>query len=193
MFATSLFSLPFCWLRIYSFWSCPLSMHMFTVFNALYFQQSLLSCLLRGTRKGVHSLLEEILAITRETLRDAQLAYPRNPVRHQTFICSGKLSDWCHVIWHDWPVGWPKEIWMRFCLWCLSSLLPGLTESKIQNSWYVSCPAELHSVPYFGEFLQTHIQVYVPSQKPLAAAFWNWNRMALCTVSWNNSSALTWD
>ncbi|XP_027884679.1 kinesin-like protein KIF14 [Xiphophorus couchianus] len=43
-------------------------------------KQSLLSCLLRGTRKGVRSLLEEILAITRETLRDAQLAYPRNPV-----------------------------------------------------------------------------------------------------------------
>ncbi|XP_043985739.1 kinesin-like protein KIF14 [Gambusia affinis] len=43
-------------------------------------KQSLLSCLLRGTRKGVRSLLEEILAITREMLRDAQLAYPRNPV-----------------------------------------------------------------------------------------------------------------
>uniref|UniRef100_M3ZV09 Kinesin-like protein KIF14 n=1 Tax=Xiphophorus maculatus TaxID=8083 RepID=M3ZV09_XIPMA len=63
------------------------------VVTGMPLSQSLLSCLLRGTRKGVRSLLEEILAITRETLRDAQLAYPRNPVRHQTFICSGKLSD----------------------------------------------------------------------------------------------------
>ncbi|XP_033937920.1 kinesin-like protein KIF14 [Pseudochaenichthys georgianus] len=37
-------------------------------------------CLLRGTDKGVHSLLKESFTITREMLRDAQLAYPRNPV-----------------------------------------------------------------------------------------------------------------
>ncbi|XP_010778419.1 kinesin-like protein KIF14 [Notothenia coriiceps] len=37
-------------------------------------------CLLRGTDKGVHSLLKESFNITREMLRDAQLAYPRNPV-----------------------------------------------------------------------------------------------------------------
>ncbi|XP_022625012.1 kinesin-like protein KIF14 [Seriola dumerili] len=41
---------------------------------------SMAMCLLKGTNKGVHSLLEESLTITREMLREAQLAYPRNPV-----------------------------------------------------------------------------------------------------------------
>ncbi|XP_034035899.1 kinesin-like protein KIF14 [Thalassophryne amazonica] len=36
--------------------------------------------LLKGFNKGVLCLLEEGLAVTREMLRDAQLAYPRNPV-----------------------------------------------------------------------------------------------------------------
>lgn len=31
--------------------------------------------------KGIRSLLEESLIITRDMLREAQLAYPRNPVR----------------------------------------------------------------------------------------------------------------
>uniref|UniRef100_A0A3B4Z744 Kinesin-like protein KIF14 n=1 Tax=Stegastes partitus TaxID=144197 RepID=A0A3B4Z744_9TELE len=43
--------------------------------------QSVVTCLLKGTNKGVRSLLEESLTITRDMLRDAQLAYPRNPVR----------------------------------------------------------------------------------------------------------------
>ena len=38
-------------------------------------------CVLKGTNRGVRSLLNESLNITREMLRDAQLAYPRNPVR----------------------------------------------------------------------------------------------------------------
>ncbi|XP_029987200.1 kinesin-like protein KIF14 isoform X2 [Sphaeramia orbicularis] len=41
---------------------------------------SVVTALLKGTYKGVCSLLEESLTITREMLREAQLAYPRNPV-----------------------------------------------------------------------------------------------------------------
>ncbi|GLD49925.1 kinesin-like protein KIF14 [Lates japonicus] len=41
---------------------------------------SMVMCLLKGTNKGVRSLVEESLTITREMLREAQLAYPRNPV-----------------------------------------------------------------------------------------------------------------
>ena len=41
-------------------------------------------CLLEGTNKGVGSLLEAGLHITKEMLRDAQLAYPRTPVRNHT-------------------------------------------------------------------------------------------------------------
>ncbi|XP_076582701.1 kinesin-like protein KIF14 [Chaetodon auriga] len=43
-------------------------------------KQSLVLCLLKGTNKGITSLLEESLVFTREMLREAQLAYPRNPV-----------------------------------------------------------------------------------------------------------------
>ncbi|XP_042367975.1 kinesin-like protein KIF14 [Plectropomus leopardus] len=43
-------------------------------------KQSVVLCLLRGTNKGVSSLLEESLTVTREMLRDAQLAYPRSPL-----------------------------------------------------------------------------------------------------------------
>lgn len=45
------------------------------------FRQSFVMCLVRGTSMGVGSLLEESLSISREMLREAQLAYPRNPVR----------------------------------------------------------------------------------------------------------------
>ncbi|XP_047442562.1 kinesin-like protein KIF14 [Mugil cephalus] len=43
-------------------------------------KQTAVTCLLKGTDKGVRSLLEESLTVTREMLREAQLAYPRNPV-----------------------------------------------------------------------------------------------------------------
>ncbi|XP_034386858.1 kinesin-like protein KIF14 isoform X2 [Cyclopterus lumpus] len=43
-------------------------------------KQSFFMCLVRGTNMGVGSLFEESLSITREMLREAQLAYPRNPV-----------------------------------------------------------------------------------------------------------------
>ncbi|KAL6108096.1 kif14 [Pungitius sinensis] len=42
--------------------------------------ESFVMCLVRGTSMGVGSLLEESLSISREMLREAQLAYPRNPV-----------------------------------------------------------------------------------------------------------------
>ncbi|KAM4738851.1 kinesin-like protein KIF14 [Anableps anableps] len=66
-------------------------------------KQSLLGCLLRGTSKGVRSLLEESLAITREMVRDAQLAYPRNPVlqslKSKTLDMSRALQSYiqCHI------------------------------------------------------------------------------------------------
>lgn len=50
------------------------------------FQPSMVKCLLKGTNKGVRSLLEESLTITREMLREAQLAYPRNPVRDHNHL-----------------------------------------------------------------------------------------------------------
>jgi hypothetical protein len=43
-------------------------------------------CLLEGTNKGVGSLLEAGLHITKEMLRDAQLAYPRTPVRNDIIM-----------------------------------------------------------------------------------------------------------
>lgn len=51
-----------------------------------FLQQSTFACLLKGTGKGIHSLLEESLIITREMLREAQLAYPRSPVRDPIFV-----------------------------------------------------------------------------------------------------------
>ncbi|XP_072294433.1 kinesin-like protein KIF14 isoform X1 [Eucyclogobius newberryi] len=41
---------------------------------------SIVTSLMKGTSKGFHSLLEASLNITREMMREAQLAYPRNPV-----------------------------------------------------------------------------------------------------------------
>uniref|UniRef100_A0A673CMF8 Kinesin-like protein KIF14 n=1 Tax=Sphaeramia orbicularis TaxID=375764 RepID=A0A673CMF8_9TELE len=49
--------------------------------NVMELGPSVVTALLKGTYKGVCSLLEESLTITREMLREAQLAYPRNPVR----------------------------------------------------------------------------------------------------------------
>lgn len=51
-------------------------------------QQSTVANLLKGTSKGIHSLAEESLNITREMLREAQLAYPRSPVRDLCFSWS---------------------------------------------------------------------------------------------------------
>lgn len=50
-----------------------------------FLQQSTFACLLKGTGKGIHSLLEESLIVTQEMLREAQLAYPRSPVRDPIF------------------------------------------------------------------------------------------------------------
>lgn len=67
---------------------------MYVFIWLLTFQQSVLMCLLKGTDKGIGSLVEESLTITREMLREAQLAYPRNPVRDHNLAVSfviGKL------------------------------------------------------------------------------------------------------
>lgn len=56
-----------------------------------FLKQSTFACLLKGTGKGIHSLLEESLIITREMLREAQLAYPRSPVRDPIFVPYLKL------------------------------------------------------------------------------------------------------
>uniref|UniRef100_A0AAX7VW16 Kinesin-like protein KIF14 n=1 Tax=Astatotilapia calliptera TaxID=8154 RepID=A0AAX7VW16_ASTCA len=47
---------------------------------------SVVTCLMKGTGKGVRSLLEESLTITREMLREAQLSYPRSSVRDHALI-----------------------------------------------------------------------------------------------------------
>uniref|UniRef100_A0A669C8G2 Kinesin-like protein KIF14 n=1 Tax=Oreochromis niloticus TaxID=8128 RepID=A0A669C8G2_ORENI len=47
---------------------------------------SVVTCLMKGTGKGVRSLLEESLTITREMLREAQLSYPRSSVRDHSLI-----------------------------------------------------------------------------------------------------------
>lgn len=43
-------------------------------------KHSMVTCVLKGTDKGVRSLLEESLTITREMQREAQLSNPRSPV-----------------------------------------------------------------------------------------------------------------
>ncbi|XP_029356203.1 kinesin-like protein KIF14 [Echeneis naucrates] len=64
---------------------------------------SMVTCLLKGTVKGVRSLFEEGLTITREMLRDAQLAYPRNPAlqslksRTLDLACALQRYINCHI------------------------------------------------------------------------------------------------
>ncbi|KAM9357515.1 kinesin-like protein KIF14 [Symphorus nematophorus] len=66
-------------------------------------KDSIVLCLLKGTSKGIRSLLEESLTITREMLREAQLAYPRNPVlqslKSKTLDCAHALQNYmhCHI------------------------------------------------------------------------------------------------
>ncbi|XP_029286383.1 LOW QUALITY PROTEIN: kinesin-like protein KIF14 [Cottoperca gobio] len=66
-------------------------------------KQSVVVCLLKGTDKGVHSLLEESFTITREMLREAQLSYPRNPVlqslKSKTLDLACALQNYmhCHI------------------------------------------------------------------------------------------------
>ncbi|KAF1385577.1 hypothetical protein PFLUV_G00109210 [Perca fluviatilis] len=66
-------------------------------------KESVVMCLLRGTDKGVGSLLEESLTITSEMLREAQLAYPRNPVlqslKSKTLDLARALQNYmhCHI------------------------------------------------------------------------------------------------
>lgn len=55
--------------------------HSLRVFKCTSSQSSVVVCLLKGTSKGIQSLLEESLVATREMLREAQLTYPRSPVR----------------------------------------------------------------------------------------------------------------
>uniref|UniRef100_UPI0037E9B30F kinesin-like protein KIF14 n=1 Tax=Semicossyphus pulcher TaxID=241346 RepID=UPI0037E9B30F len=66
-------------------------------------KQSMVMCLLKGTNQGVCSLLEESLIITREMLREAQLAYPRNHVlqslKSKTLDSARALQNYmhCHI------------------------------------------------------------------------------------------------
>ncbi|KAF3690792.1 Kinesin-like protein KIF14 [Channa argus] len=65
---------------------------------------SMVSCLLKGTNKGIHSLLEESLIISREMLREAQLVYPRNPLlqnlKSKTVDLARVLQNYmhCHIM-----------------------------------------------------------------------------------------------
>ncbi|AWP10823.1 putative kinesin-like protein KIF14-like isoform 3 [Scophthalmus maximus] len=64
---------------------------------------SMTVCLLKGTNRGVRSLLEESLTVTREMLREAQLSYPRNPVlqslKSKTLDLACALQSYmhCHI------------------------------------------------------------------------------------------------
>lgn len=66
-------------------------------------KQSIVMYLLKGTSKGIRSLLEESLIITREMLREAQLAYPRNQVlqslKSKTLDLARALQSFmhCHI------------------------------------------------------------------------------------------------
>ncbi|XP_038147695.1 kinesin-like protein KIF14 [Cyprinodon tularosa] len=77
------------------------------LYNQATGKPSLLNCLMMGTSKGVHSLLEESLAITREMLRDAQLSYPKNPIlqslKSKTLDMSRSLQSYiqCHMSEQD--------------------------------------------------------------------------------------------
>ncbi|XP_051233248.1 kinesin-like protein KIF14 [Dicentrarchus labrax] len=70
-------------------------------------KQSIVMCLLKGTKKGVHSLLEDSLIITREMLREAQLSYPRNPVlqslKSKMLDLARALQSYmhCHIMARD--------------------------------------------------------------------------------------------
>lgn len=93
----------------------------------LTFQQSVIMCLLKGTGKGIRSLIEESLTITREMLREAQLAYPRNPVRDHNLAVSfviGKLyynnrTSWLGYITRFVCVDNLHSIivWLNRCYW----------------------------------------------------------------------------
>lgn len=64
---------------------------------------SVVTCLMKGTGKGVRSLLEESLTITREMLREAQLSYPRSSVlqslKSKTLDLARALESYmyCHI------------------------------------------------------------------------------------------------
>ncbi|KAF0042007.1 hypothetical protein F2P81_005539 [Scophthalmus maximus] len=61
---------------------------------------SMTVCLLKGTNRGVRSLLEESLTVTREMLREAQLSYPRNPsLKSKTLDLACALQSYmhCHI------------------------------------------------------------------------------------------------
>ncbi|XP_031715464.1 kinesin-like protein KIF14 [Anarrhichthys ocellatus] len=70
-------------------------------------KQSFVMCLVSGTNMGVGSLLEESLFITREMLREAQLAYPRNPVlqslKSKALDLARALQNYmrCHITKRD--------------------------------------------------------------------------------------------
>ncbi|KAM9503582.1 kinesin-like protein KIF14 isoform 2-T2 [Salvelinus alpinus] len=70
-------------------------------------KRSELLSLLEGTCKGVHSLLEEALTISKEMLSDAQLTYPRTPVLQSLkskmldLSCALQSYIYCHMTERD--------------------------------------------------------------------------------------------
>ncbi|KAM9384816.1 kinesin-like protein KIF14 [Pholidichthys leucotaenia] len=65
-------------------------------------KKSRLICLLKGTKKGVQSVLGESLTIAREMLREAQLAYPKNTVlqslKSRTLDLARALQGYLHCL-----------------------------------------------------------------------------------------------
>uniref|UniRef100_A0A3P9JEB2 Kinesin-like protein KIF14 n=1 Tax=Oryzias latipes TaxID=8090 RepID=A0A3P9JEB2_ORYLA len=66
-------------------------------------KESVVTCLLKGSRNGIQSLLEEGMTITKEMLREAQLVYPKNLVlqtlKSKTLDLACALQNYlhCHI------------------------------------------------------------------------------------------------
>lgn len=137
--------------------------------NAL-FQKSIVMYLLTGTNKGIRSLLEESLLITREMLREAQLAYPRNTVRNYNLrenlflmIPSLKLSSLWNSILCDWfsvksyrnIVKWGFYVVIHLLMQVLQSLKSKMLDLARALQSYIHC----HVTVSFSNLQQTRAKI----------------------------------
>ncbi|XP_074525189.1 kinesin-like protein KIF14 isoform X2 [Halichoeres trimaculatus] len=106
--------------------------------------KSIVMNLLKGTSKGIRSLLEESLIITREMLREAQLAPPRNQVlqslKSKTLNLARALQSYihCHITESQTdPEGKEEE--------ASASSLQGLTTTAAKLFQLIQAIRQLHS------------------------------------------------
>lgn len=100
----------------------------------------MVTCLLKGSRNGIQSLLEEGLTITKEMLREAQLVYPKNLVKNKYFYCTINNKTFANDINNFSLMLLTFATIFSFCL--------GPADSKIQNSRFSLRPAELLTLSY---------------------------------------------